>query len=352
MNNAKKTLIILTPGFPASETDSTCLPLQQSFVKTIKQKHPELNLVVLSFQYPYHTNEYTWQGIPVIPFCGKNKGGIARLLLRKKICSKLAGIAEQTSIAGMISFWYGECALIGHRFSKKIHARHLCWILGQDARINNKYPHRVNAPANELVALSDFIQIEFEKNHGIRPMHIIPPGLDTQPVNNVERSIDVLAAGSLIPLKNYDVFIRVVFQLKKIFPALKAVLIGDGPEKQRLQNIIKGLKLEDTIQLTGEISHEKVEQLMAGSKLFLHPSSYEGFGMVCLEALKANAKVISFVQPMNQQISNWFHVQTEEEMKNIAAGILSDYHVQSEPVLPFLIEDTVEKFMSLVSEPL
>lgn len=42
MNKDKKTLVILTPGFAKDETDSTCLPLQQQLVKTLKEINPQL----------------------------------------------------------------------------------------------------------------------------------------------------------------------------------------------------------------------------------------------------------------------------------------------------------------------
>jgi hypothetical protein len=36
MNNERKTFVILSPGFPENEADSTCLPLQQSFIRSLK----------------------------------------------------------------------------------------------------------------------------------------------------------------------------------------------------------------------------------------------------------------------------------------------------------------------------
>ena len=64
----KEILIILSPGFPESEADSTCLPMQQQFVRALKEMHPELDIVVLTFQYPYHHKEYKWFEVKVIPF--------------------------------------------------------------------------------------------------------------------------------------------------------------------------------------------------------------------------------------------------------------------------------------------
>ena len=84
MADIKGAFVILSPGFAASADDSTCLPMQQQFVKTISSQYPQLKIIVLSFQYPYHQKEYEWNGITVIPFEGRNKGGVQRLLLRKK----------------------------------------------------------------------------------------------------------------------------------------------------------------------------------------------------------------------------------------------------------------------------
>ena len=89
MTEKQEAFIILSPGFAASETDSTCLPMQQQFVKSLGMLYPGVRIIVLSFQYPYHQKEYEWHGARIIPFDGKNKGGLLRLLLRKKVYSVL-----------------------------------------------------------------------------------------------------------------------------------------------------------------------------------------------------------------------------------------------------------------------
>src|ERR1041384_4250907 len=109
----KNTLIILTPGFPKDETDSTCIPPQQVFVRAVARNFPQLDIMVLSFHYPYHKTPYTWHGILVIPFGGRNKGGINKLFLKKRIREELANIYASKRVAGILSFWCGECALIG-----------------------------------------------------------------------------------------------------------------------------------------------------------------------------------------------------------------------------------------------
>lgn len=351
MNNERRTLVLLTPGFPRSETDINCLPLLQSLVLALNRDHPQLDITVLSFQYPYVKKKYTWHGNTVMSFNGRNKGGIARLLLRGKIMAVLKKIHQQQNISGLLSCWYGECAWVGNRSAGKHALKHFCWILGQDARNENKYPDRVKAPDHELLALSDFIQDEFEKNHGTRPQWVLPPGIDPSQFDNVqkEKDIDLLAAGSLITLKQFDVFIDIVAQLAKKMPAIKTMLVGDGPEIARLHGLIEVKGLRSNIILSGELPQPELLQWMQRTRVFLHPSSYEGFGLVCLEALHAGCRVISFCKPMQQDIENWHIVTNREEMRDTAWRLLQQQD-QGKPVTPFTIHNTAVKLVALFDD--
>ena len=220
MRSEKKTLIVLTPGFAKDELDSTCLPFLQRFLKNLKEIYPELNIIVLAFQYPYRKCSYKWNGIEIISFAGRNRRKLYKLLLWSRILNKLKKINRDHSIVGLLSLWCNECAWVGKRFSKKNNLKHYCWIWGQDARRGNKYVKRIHPSENELIALSDFLQTEFEKNFLVKPAYVIPPGIDATAFvsKNLKRDIDVLGAGSLIPLKQYDQFLYVLSELKKKFP--------------------------------------------------------------------------------------------------------------------------------------
>jgi len=191
-HSEKKKRVILTPGFPESEEERTCLPMQQNFVKALQENDPSLQIIVLSFQYPYVIQTYTWFGVTVMSFNGQNKGGLARLLLRRKLNAALKKINRSNKITGILSFWYNECAWVGKIFSDKNSLKHYCWILGQDARKGNRY---TGLKADELIALSDFLQDEFENNYGIKPTFVIPPGINSMQFNTTikEKDIDLNA---------------------------------------------------------------------------------------------------------------------------------------------------------------
>jgi glycosyltransferase involved in cell wall biosynthesis len=349
MKTDQNTLIILTPGFPHSEADTVCLPMQQRFIRTLKAQNPQLNIIILSFQYPYFKKKYSWYNTTVISFGGRNKGGLAKLLLRRKVNKVLTEISHKNKVLGILSFWYGECALAGKQFADKHAIQHYCWILGQDAKKENKYPGKIHIAATELIALSDFIQYEFKKNHGIKPQHIIPAGIDTRQFDGMikEKDKDIIAVGSLIPLKQYEVLVNTVAAIKKQLPNVKAVLIGDGPEKNKLQKLIVAQGLQSNIILAGELQHTEVLQWMQRGKIFLHPSSYEGFGVVCAEALYAGCNVISFCRPMKQAVDHWHIVTSEEEMKQKAISILQDPQTPYTPVIFFTVTGMAEKIMQL-----
>lgn len=317
-------LLIFTPGFPADENDSTCLPLQQSLVLSLQKQFPERQLIICSFHYPYIREQYSWHGIPVISFNGGRKGGLHRYRLWFKLKKALLPFENLYSFKGIISFFCGESALFARWYSKNRNIPIANWILGQDARDSNRFIKRIKPKPEELVALSEFLQEEFEKNHHIKPAHIIAPGIDPSMFGDKTsiRHIDILAAGSLIPLKQYELFVDIVKRISQEIPGLNVTLAGKGPEEKDIKAAIRKAGLQDTIILCGELSQTDLYKTMQSARLFLHTSSYEGYGMVCLEASYAGATVISFTRPMQTLSPNWHTVKNADEMVRLGITFL------------------------------
>jgi glycosyltransferase involved in cell wall biosynthesis len=347
----RKTLIILIPGFPKDEQDSTCVPFPQSFVKNLKQLYPWLKITVLAFQYPFSKGVYDWHGVEVHSFNGGNRGKIKRLFLWKSVWAAISGIMEKETVIGLLNFWLGECSLVGKFAANKRKLKSFTWIMGQDAKRGNRYIPIIKPRSDSLIALSDFISEEFHRNYQMRPEYTIPPGLDTRlfPELTGDRDIDILGAGSLIPLKQYDLFIELISRLVTSMPDIRAVLCGDGPDRSKLEQIIRENNLKDRVSLTGELEHSKVLGLMQRSKIFLHPSSYEGFGMVCAEALYAGAKVVSFCKPMNSGFAHQYVVTSASEMERKVKELLEFYNNTPDRVLTFPIEECCRQVFSLYS---
>lgn len=64
-------------------------------------------------------------------------------------------------------------------------------------------------------------------------------------------------------------------------------ILGDGPEKQRLQVLAKKLKIADKVKFWGRLPRHETLHKLAESHILLHPSLHDSGGWVCLEAMAA-----------------------------------------------------------------
>ena len=345
MKHDKKTLVILSPGFPKDEADTTCLPSQQIFIRALNKNFPSLKIIILSFRYPFSTLTYKWYGNMVIPFNVKKKVLITRIRLWRT----LDELKKENDLIGLFSFWCGECAFIGKYFGKRNSLKHFTWIMGQDAKKGNRYIKLIRPQSHELVAMSDFLAKEFYKSYAVHPLYIIPNGIDESLFSKqtTKRNITILGAGSLIPLKQYDVFINALKKIAEKIPAAKAMLCGKGPQEMELKKLVVQQQLQNNIVFTGEVSHKEILRLMQRTKIFLHTSNYEGFSTVCLEALYAGCHVISFIKPMHHHIDHWHIVQTKEEMVKKAIELLENSATVYTAVMPYAMDDSAKAVIQL-----
>ena len=349
MSSKQKTLVFLTPAFPANESEENWISFQQIFLRSTRKLYPGIKIIVLSFIYPHSVSSYNWNDIDVFSFNGMRYKKLRRPLLWRNIWRKLNAIKKQHEIIAIFSLWCGECALVGSYFGKKNSIDHFVWICGQDARKSNKMVKLIRPSSNELVAMSDFLLDEFFLNHHIRPAHLIPPGIDLSMYDDPGpiRDIDVIGAGSLSILKQYHIFVEVIGSLKNRIPGIRSVLCGDGEDRERISKMQQIYAVQQNLELTGMLSPRETIRMMQRSKIMLHPSSYEGFSMACYEALYAGTHVISFVKSMYSDIPHWHVVRSKEEMQQKAFELLADPKLTNESIFTYSMDDSAKKLMQL-----
>jgi glycosyltransferase involved in cell wall biosynthesis len=118
---------------------------------------------------------------------------------------------------------------------------------------------------------------------------------------------------------------RIVAKKQKNF---KLIIIGSGPEEKKLKNLAKSYGLEERISFEGNISEEEKIEKLAKSKLFLFPSSIEGFGISVLEAMASgNVAIVNDVEPLNKLVKKDFGFclsLKENEWANCILRVLKD----------------------------
>lgn len=92
------------------------------------------------------------------------------------------------------------------------------------------------------------------------------------------------------PVKRVDDVIYIFKIVNDEIPS-KLILIGDGPERQRCEELCRKLSLCDHIRFLGK--QDAVEEILAVADVFLLPSAGESFGLAALEAMACEVPVVS-----------------------------------------------------------
>ena len=85
----------------------------------------------------------------------------------------------------------------------------------------------------------------------------------------------------------------VIYVFEKVFKKIpsKLLLIGDGPERRKLEDLCRQIGLCDEIRFLGK--QDAVEELLSVADLFIMPSANESFGLAALEAMACEVPIIS-----------------------------------------------------------
>lgn len=119
-------------------------------------------------------------------------------------------------------------------------------------------------------------------------MEVVPNGVDQQKIDSVEvkeQVYDVIYVGRLSSHKRVDLLINAVSLVRKDMPKIRCGIVGDGPELAELTRIAEVLKVKENVDFLGFLdSEEELIAKMKSSKIFVLPSTREGFGISLLEA--------------------------------------------------------------------
>ncbi len=138
----------------------------------------------------------------------------------------------------------------------------------------------------------------------------------------------LIHASNFRPVKRTDDVVRIFARVQELIPA-RLVLIGDGPELRKTQQLVNDLNLSDKVHFLGE--RDQLEPLLVCADLFLLPSEQESFGLTALEAMNCGVPVIATdvgglpELVVHGETGFLFPIGETEEMAAAAAGLLHDH---------------------------
>lgn len=105
------------------------------------------------------------------------------------------------------------------------------------------------------------------------------------------RSTTVMAVGRLAPQKGFDLLIEAFAPLASRWPGWTLEIVGEGPERPRLEQQVQSLGMESRIRLVGHVTD--VADRLARAGIYVLSSRHEAYPMALCEALAAGCCVVA-----------------------------------------------------------
>lgn len=146
------------------------------------------------------------------------------------------------------------------------------------------------------------------KRKGAKRIIIIPNGVDLNflkryshiPKKRLRNTLGIennkkvlIYVGRLVPIKRVDFIIHAFAKVHKQFQDCVLYILGDGPERKKLENLSKSLGVNSSVHFMGYVSNEVVIKFLLCSDLFINASLIEGHPKAVIEAMACKCPIIA-----------------------------------------------------------
>ena len=174
-------------------------------------------------------------------------------------------------------------------------------LLGKDKSFKPVIEYAINM-SDSVTAVSNSLAQETYQNFKVhKEINVIPNFID---MSLYQQSFDLnlrnkFAAKKEFILTHISNFRKVkrvldvikIFELVGCKAPVKLLMIGDGPDRIKAEQLTREMKLENKVKFLGKL--KVIEKILSISDIFILPSQTESFGLVALEAMASSNAVIS-----------------------------------------------------------
>jgi len=151
---------------------------------------------------------------------------------------------------------------------------------------------------------------EVLRRYGVdAPIEVVPNGVDLKPFREPQQPVerdklgfqpeDVLLVfvGRLGPEKNVEFLLRSFAGTAQAYDQVGLILIGDGPERDNLEDRVRRSGIEDRVHFTGLVPYELIPRYMAVADAFVTASVTEVHPLTVIEAMASGLPVLGIISP-------------------------------------------------------
>jgi colanic acid/amylovoran biosynthesis glycosyltransferase len=197
---------------------------------------------------------------------------------------------------GYFGAWIGLVAsrLLGVNFSLTLH--------GSDLLVRGTYLDTKLENCRFCLTVSNYNRrYILERHSSVDPRKIMvsrlgvalptEAGQGLRPLIRPRSEITLVAVGRLHKVKDHAFLLRACAQLHARGLRLECLIAGEGPERGRLESLIRKYGLENTVALLGHVTGEQMDSLYARADVVVLTSRSEGVPLVLMEAM-ARGKIV------------------------------------------------------------
>jgi len=154
--------------------------------------------------------------------------------------------------------------------------------------------------------VSEAVKQDLQRAGAKSPIYVIHNAIPINQITKLETNpFQLVSISRLTFYKNVQVAIKSLQIVKKSFPKVLLIIIGAGPYRKNLEQLVKELDLQENVVFKGHVSEKEKKELLAQSQALVFPSKFEGFGMVILEAFEYFKPVlVSRVRPQSDIVED------------------------------------------------
>lgn len=141
------------------------------------------------------------------------------------------------------------------------------------------------------------------------PIDVVPNGVDLapfrEPTSPIDRSrfgftpkdVVLIYVGRLGPEKNLPFLLRSFSGAAQAYPDIRLLLVGDGPERENLEDRVHHMNLQNQVHFTGMVAYAQLPAYMAMADAFVTASVTEVHPMTVIEAMASGLPVLGIDSP-------------------------------------------------------
>lgn len=200
--------------------------------------------------------------------------------------------------------------------------------------------------ATELIVPTKKTYDLFKEKYKVdRNVHIVPTGIEVERFYKEQfqkPEIDelrhrfgikkddfvILFVGRLGEEKSVDLLIEAQVSLARTNPNCKLLIVGDGPDKEKFENLVRKFRLQNNVIMTGKVPWDEVPKYYMLANIFATASKTETQGLTVIEAMAASKPVLAVDDEAFQMVIvnglNGYLFANKRQYKKLVRSLMED----------------------------